>query len=272
MRTTGTNFKTALRQIENEVPRSRFTPELLKQAKKVGSQLPILASTGHDENEEISNLRCRCLIAEVFDYYGETRSVQQVVQAGAALYNELPRSVQEQASGKRSLFREKVRLILYYAQSIYRDGQYTAARDLILDCQSLLTDDLFDQREPVCYELLGQSYYYLGRVYRHLNQLADAEDAFGKSIEHYYLLTETRKALYSQSKGRNRDKKVLDSFIYSAHRIAKSQALGLGWINHTRGYYRRALLHNIYPARVLFTFAADKLNVARLNLLLSLAK
>ena len=73
--------------------------------------------------------------------------------------------------------------------------------------------------------------------------------------------------MYSQSKGRNTDKKVLDSFIFSAHRIAKSQALGLGWINHTRGYYRRALLHNIYPARALFTFADDKLNVARLNLL-----
>ena len=127
MRTTATNFKTELRQIENEVARSRFTPELRERAKEVGSQLPILPSTRWDENEEISNLRCRCLIAEILDYYGETRSLKQMVQGGAALHNDLPTSVTEQASGKRSLFREKVRLILYYAQSIYRDGQYSAA-------------------------------------------------------------------------------------------------------------------------------------------------
>jgi len=206
------------------------------------------------------------MLADVYDYWGQFEEARNIVgREGRALYEELQRVVGPKSLEDRKLLAEKVRFVLTYAQALYRQYQYNDAKTIILQCQKFVNEKIRDSNELPCFGTLALANYNLGRSCRNLNQLDEAQTAFERSIDLYW-----QRAQYKQSRfemdGRN-DKKLRGALDFTNYKVAKSLALGLGWINYTKGYYHVALEQNIRPARVMLAFTKDNLNKARLDLL-----
>jgi tetratricopeptide (TPR) repeat protein len=210
--------------------------------------------------------KARGMLADAYDYWGKFEEAREIVGAdGRVFYDQLETVMQPRLLEERKLLLEKVRFVLAYAQTLYRQYQYEDAKTIILKCQKFLNEKLRDEIELPCFGTQALANYILGRICRHLNQLDDAQAAFAQSIALYWQRAQYKQSIFEKDR-KNKDR-LREAIDFSNYKVAKCMALGLGWINYTRGYYRAALEQNIRPARVMLALTGDNLNKARLDLL-----
>jgi tetratricopeptide (TPR) repeat protein len=210
--------------------------------------------------------KARGMLADVYDYWGQFEEARCIVGAeGRVFYDQLETMTRPSPLEDRKLLLEKVRFVIAYAQTLYRQYQYHDAKTIILKCQKFLTERLRDEKDLPCFGTQALANYILGRLCRHLNQLDEAQAAFARSIALYWQRAQYKQSIYEMDE--KDEGKLREAIDFSNYKVAKCMALGLGWINYTRGFYRVALEQNIRPARVMLAHTGDNLNKARLDLL-----
>jgi tetratricopeptide (TPR) repeat protein len=215
-------------------------------------------------SDELHYLKAKAFISEVYDYFGDTGESRQVVQEGAKLYNDLPETADSYLSpNQRQILREKIRVCLSWANAeFYRTDQFQKAEAHVRRIRRLVDEGLSDDEYFPCFGTKGQINYYLGRIYRQLGRLDEAEMSFNEAIEFYYSRAEQKKKEFKVG-----TEKADLEVRFSNHRIAICLGLGVGWVNYTRGHLTKAL-SSILTARMLLLTTNDEFNKASLDLLL----
>jgi tetratricopeptide (TPR) repeat protein len=220
------------------------------------------------ERDMIRFLKAKAFIGEVYDCFGCIDEAKQVVQEGGDIFRRLPDAIESTTPlEERQLLREQIRFCLSWANAeYYRTRQYDMAQDVVSRIHRLVLHGLMSHNFP-CYGTAGQIGYYLGKIYRQLGRLDDAEENFAKAIEYYHSRAEQKKKQFKDDPRRARLE-----MDFALHRSAICLGLGIGWVNHTRAHLSRAFYNNIIPARILLLNTNDKLNQASLDLILGAIK
>lgn len=220
------------------------------------------------DRDVIQYLKAKAFICEVYDNFGCIDESKRVVQEGEEIFKRLPDAVESETPlEERQLLREQTRFCLSWANAeYYRTCRYDKAQDVVSKIHRLVLQGLINDKYP-CYGTAGQISYYLGKIYRQLGRLDDAEENFAKAIEYYHRRAEQKKRQYAGDPRRARIE-----VDFALHRSAICLGLGIGWVNYTRGHLSTALHNNIIPARIVFFNTNDELNQASLNVILGAIK
>jgi tetratricopeptide (TPR) repeat protein len=216
----------------------------------------------------IQYLKAKAFFYEVYDCFGCIDESKQLVQEGGEIFKRLP-DVVESATPleERELLREQIRFCLSWANAeYYRTHQYDKAQEVVSRIHRLVLHGLMNDTFP-CFGTVGQISYYLGRIYRQMGRLDDAEENFAKAIEYYHRRAEQKKRQFAGD-----PRRIRLEVDFALHRSAICLGLGIGWVNYTRGHLSTALHNNIIPARIVFLNTNDELNQASLNVILGAIK
>jgi tetratricopeptide (TPR) repeat protein len=240
---------------------------LLGRVKELHKIVDADAATLRDR-DVIQYLKAKAFICEVYDCFGCIDESKQVVQEGGEIFKRLPDAVESATPlEERLLLREQIRVCLSWANAeYYRTRQYDKAHDVVSRIHRLVLQGLLNDKFP-CYGTAGQISYYLGKIYRQLGRLDDAEENFAKAIEYYHRRAEQKKRQFADDPRRARIE-----VDFALHRSAICLGLGIGWVNYTRAHLSRALHNNIIPARIVLLNTNDELNQGWLNLILGAIK
>jgi tetratricopeptide (TPR) repeat protein len=215
-------------------------------------------------SDELYYLKLISISAEVYDYFGCFEDAQRIVSAdGSKILYEFPHWAPAPSDTERILRRQQVWVVLHYAQTKYRIHSYNEAEEIVHKCMNVIFDKVRDEKHGFdCFGTLARVNYLLGRIYR--QRVGDYEKAkrfFTASIEYSYQALEKRTKGLEGDSDRYKQEQAL-----AAYRIAKSLALGLGWIYYTQGFLRQAL-PVILTARALLLPTQDRLHKAYVELL-----
>ncbi|HYX71379.1 MAG TPA: hypothetical protein VE732_01300 [Nitrososphaera sp.] len=219
---------------------------------------------------EIRYLKSRCMAAEIFDQFGLIDEAGEACKEGAEILKQFVLTSNtpcKAPENEKPLLREKIRLCIDYAQMhYYRKHKYAAAKKIVLTCRDLVENKLQDEKKFHCFGTLGQIYYLAAKIHRQQYDYAKAEEYFSLAIENYHRRAELKIRDY---------KKSLETYPYliqqetalSSLKSGIALALGIGWLNYSRGHLHQALYNNINPARILLLQAHDELSEAYINLI-----
>jgi tetratricopeptide (TPR) repeat protein len=208
---------------------------------------------------DTGSLKALCLVAEVFDYLGDSRA-REVVRQAPVLLGEVPRV---RSSKALELRREQVRYLADFARiAYYREARYLEARQLLQACRDEALRLAEANPEFQCLGTRAQISYYLGCAHRQLREYSEAETCYGEAIQSYRL-----KAEVVATSGILSFERIDRERRFARYRSALCLGLGFGWVNYTRGLLASALNENIGPAQVLLLDTSDRTNQAYLSLL-----
>ncbi len=213
--------------------------------------------------DKFNYLKSKCLVAEAFDYLGDTEAAKRAVEEGGSESFEQLQRIDKFDDDDKRILRERVRLCLNYAHIVfYRGSDYDNAKNVILWCRDFVMDRLRDETDFPCFGTLAKAEYFLGRIYMRQNEHEQAETCFERAIHYYDKRAERMKAECKD------EKKLQEELAFSEHKTGLCLGLGLGWNNFLQGRLKIALRNNVTPARVLLRRTEDALNCAYLDLLL----
>jgi tetratricopeptide (TPR) repeat protein len=190
---------------------------------------------------ELLSIKAPVLLAEVWDYYGRFDLAVKHTNAGRAVLSELPDAAA--AGVERELRQSKIRLAVAHGRSLYRQGEFDAAVELLQHCREYVERYLAHPPHP-SNGTLGEIAYILGRIYRQLGRFESARLEFIEAISQYQMRAISRPAAAQ----------------FSAHKMATIAALGLAWCAYSTGSLRTALYGHLASARLLLKSTGDILN------------
>lgn len=263
------SFYKKLEYIKSQLKAGRFDSSLIQHADILRKMVESLKDTLRAQ-DEISYLKSKSIMSEVYYYFGELGKAREAVTEGEKIFDQLKAKSISLQGGAPRLIREQIRLSLAYIQAnLYREHNYIECKKRILFCRDLTLR--LKRPDFPCWGTQAQIMHALGRVHRQVNEFNLAEECFAESINFYYERAEQKRKLYE--KGDQRDHQQLQAEIsFSNYRSAIALGLGLGWVNFTKGLLTMALHHNIIPARALLAHTGDELNKAYLAILFGAIK
>jgi hypothetical protein len=236
-------------EVSNRLRQANYKGEWKEQAIPKLEQFArtLKARTSLACEDEIYYLRSLCLQAEIHDYYGDYDLARLALQeSGQALEKKLnddELGVPSQTLVfSKSLLRQQLWALIFYAHSLYRDGRYKDALTLLeykirgqLD-RHLPLNTKSNADEP-SYGLRARLAYSLGQVKRQMADIRGVRDEFMSAIEF------TRKRLLAKIEIYRGDEFAsvrLREKRYSSYFIAKAFAFGLSWASYNSGQLDRA--------------------------------
>ena len=223
-----------------------------------------------DTIDELRYLQIKCLLAEAYDYFGELKSSDDLLSEGSRIFEQL-KDLKDIGPGNRIIIREQIRFCLNHAHAfLYREYKFREAKERVLWCRDFVNEKLRDEKTFPCFGTLAQAEFYLGRIYRRLNRFDEAEKCFGQALEYYFRRAKRKEADYKDDE--SKQEKLQEELTLSKYRSAICLGIGIGWVSFARGHLKKAIYHNILPARVWLLGTEDKLHTAYLDLLFGSAK
>lgn len=250
--------------IKSQLKEGRFDKTLIIQVNSLRDMVNTYGAAISD-NDEIAYLKSKCIMSEVYYYFGKIDEARRAVAEGGKIFEQLKDQSTSRPEGDRRLTRERIRFSLAHTQAyFYRDNQYKECKERITVCRDLIGK--LKSADFPCWGSQAQIAHALARTLRQLNQFDLSEKAFVECIDYYYERAELKRRLYEEDN--QRDPKTLQAEVsFSTYRSAIALGLGLGWVNFTKGQLTLALHHNIIPARTLLAHTPDTLNKAYLGIL-----
>lgn len=221
------------------------------------------------ERDEVSYLKVKSMLAEAYDYFGVINSSDELRAEGAKVFDQL-KVVDVVHPNDRQINRERIRFCLNHANAFfYREYKFDLAKERVLWCRDFITERLREEQCFPCHGTLAQAEFYLGNIYRRLNQYSQAEECFVRAIGFYYERAKRKKDEYGTDP--SKFEILQEDLAFSRYKLAICLGIGMGWVSFTKGNLREAIHHNILPARVLLMGTEDRLHTAYLDLLFNAA-
>src|SRR5205807_5432060 len=155
--------------------------------------------------------------------YGQFTASGEISTIGKDLLAKLP---SRPCVPSDKITQAKVRLVVAYARSLYRQSHYSEAESLLHDCRNYVTKYIKSSTFPNL-GTLGEIAYTLGRVHRQQQRYDAALQEFNTAIQ-----------LYDERAVKKHEAKA-ESFrldeAFSIHKVATIISLGRSWCNYTRG-------------------------------------
>jgi hypothetical protein len=264
-------FKDQIDYIKSEMKKGKFNDSLRIKVDKA-REMVARYSDQLKKSDEINYLKIKCLISEVYDYFGDIKKAEEEIKKqGEETFAQLENCPQSIDKKDRKLFRERIRLSLIYSQALfYRRHKYDEFKEKIEVCQKV-AKKIINKTDFPCWGTQAQLMYYYARAYRQSNEFDRAEECFAESINFHFNRIEQKREEYEKGPRLNSEP-YLNEISFSRYRSAISLGLGLGWVNFTKGHLASALHNNIIPARVLLADTDDQINKAYLDILLGSIK
>jgi tetratricopeptide (TPR) repeat protein len=235
--------------------------ETLRKDKETAAK--IAGESERDLGHRLDYLRACVWTAEVFAYFGENDRLQALVrEEGPVIYGSLL-TASKLPLKQRPVARQKVWLAYYYGFWLYRQHKYNEALRVIQACEASL-DIIQDEKVFPCYFTRARLLYCRGQVYRQLSELDSAQRCYECAIQLLYKRLEREKEIRSHDK-RGQQRAVQEE-IRANYEIAKCLALGIGWIQYTRGFLREART-NVLAALAILSPIPDVIHKAYATLL-----
>lgn len=209
-----------------------------------------------------------CWAAEALEYFGKISEARDVIEEdGRKLYGsllDLPRPDPNALPDLRPWIRQRVWLILHYCYCcFYQTHQYHKALSIITSCEELIRTKLEDERDFPCYYTWARLWSWRGAIFRQLGQLDEAQRCYAMAVEFCY------KRLNQEKETSDPDpQRIADEETRANYEVAKTLALGLGWIQLIRGQLQEARM-NVTAALVMLSPIQDVLRRAYAQLLLA---
>lgn len=179
-------------------------------------------------DDELRYLQARCVVTEIFDYFGDYGRARRAIEADGDKVRELLlRIPASTAPLELRLWKRRIWVLISYAHAVYRTGDYEACLKLLRECQGAL--EILDGPEPRSFGTRARLQYSLGQVYRQLNDLESAEAAFLQAMKD----ADDRLRLHIEDDPTAANAEAESKLANWA--IAKCVTFGLGWIRYTRG-------------------------------------
>jgi tetratricopeptide (TPR) repeat protein len=253
------DFKARLEQIEQEYRREHFTPELKTATKNLYEFL----CANEDRETTAEYWKGHTLVYELNDmlHLDKSESInKRAKKVGQRIRYDL-REIDEEWDTRgevgleeRRLLQEKVLYCACRANELKRAGDIDKAKELF---EWLLKFTSTKLQKPVVLPCLGiqaNLTYQLGSVYRKLELHDEAEDMYSRTLEYLRLRAADR------GEGDPGERAV------SVRQQAMAVGIGLGWVNLTRGFLKRAE-NALLTARSLLANSQDPLIPAYIELL-----
>lgn len=252
-----------LGKLRRDIRYAQYRADLLERATTLRKALP----QSPDPNSVLW-LKALCAIAEVYDYYGMyEQSNNLLTRAGLTLSSELAHWDVPETEIERASRKQKIWLLIDYAQVLYRDHRHAFAIAILNDCQNKI-ERFLRQGEHHYNSTLARIYFIRGQCQRQEANFGIAEESFTQAIEFSYKAVLARKQA-AQRSGRHwerRQERYREEQALATHRLAMILATGLGWMAYTQGAISRAQGY-VRSARVLIEPSEDWVHKAYIELL-----
>lgn len=212
---------------------------------------------------EADHLMSRSMLAEVYDYFGDSRASCDSVKEGPKILSQLPTNIESGAHLEdRKIIRERIRYCLDYAQAAYyRTHQYAQAKQVVEKCRKLVFAGLRIENKFPCNGTLGKIMYYLGRIERQTNNFDAAIQCFDQAIRYFCARAEQKRNAASL-----RTTQIKEEIDNANYKTAICVGLGIGWVDYNRGLLASAATM-VSTAKVMLVATEDEINKAYLDLL-----
>ncbi|HEV7894139.1 MAG TPA: hypothetical protein VGP08_26225 [Pyrinomonadaceae bacterium] len=200
--------------------------------------------------QKIEFWRAGTLVYELADSLNVSTEIKEwVADEGRKLYergyknwetNGKPRPPESREAA--ALRREHVLFITCYGNEQKRKGAIDEALEVFETLYRFISEVLVSDNMP-CNATQAILSYHLGSIRRLREEHQEAEEMYLRALDFYYKRSMTRPG-------------DLDEFFFITRRVAMCVGLGLGWINLTRSYLRRAG-HALATARALLAQIPD---------------
>lgn len=211
--------------------------------------------------DELGLLRLRCLIAEVYDYFGNYPKARAVIsEIGPASVDELRHVRTPLSASGYALLKQRVWAVLHWGYVRYRAHDYDEARDLFELSKRILEEHVTTRWEP-CLFTWSRVWYALGLVDRQSYNYEKAKHAFVKSIDYAWRDLERRRRTFKKN-----SPKYIDAGTLTNYCVAKSLGLGLAWIYYTE-FSPDIARPLIIAAKSLLTSTRDRVITAYINVI-----
>ena len=172
-----------------------------------------------------------CIASEVADYFGEYGRARHVLRPFVGgCYKALEdvhsgRRARPRDRQERGLLKQQLWAILHWGFVRYREGNFDEALGKFRFCREVLQKHLIDYSNP-CFGTAARISYAIGLVHRQCYRYDEAKVEFTQCITQSWQHLENLEG----TPGRSTDLKPITAF-----HVAKSLALGLGWILSNEG-------------------------------------
>ncbi len=222
------NFELRVWQIRRAFKRAEFTDEL----RKAGSNLYRFVLK-FNKREKPEYFKACMLVYEIHDNLHIHPGINEwAAKDGKRVFDYLKRKLGGRRSGEaaekqdRKLLREQILWCLCYANELKREGDTKGALEVFKTLDHFVKVNVKTKAMPG-YATRALIAYYLASIYRRVEDHARAEMLYMRAIGFYFKRSRSRQG-------------ELEEFIFSTRRVAMCIGLGIGWVNLTRGYLRRA--------------------------------
>ena len=239
----------------------RFRLGLFDQSLFAAAEAALQATENVPIGHDYVTLKCRCVVAEIFEVQGRRERAVAAVKEGEAVAALLDAPFDQRHRDSLQLMRERARFVADFARiHLYRRGKFHDAKDRLEVCARFLEEKV---RRPTfrCHGTMGLIKYYTGCAERQLGRLEEADVRYVEAIGEYRARGE--RALHEDVS----PERLQEELAMARHNTAVILGLGLGWTNSQRGLLTKALTNNIMPAEILLMGAQDQTHKAYLALI-----
>jgi tetratricopeptide (TPR) repeat protein len=162
--------------------------------------------------------------------------VYSVLKALANKWDRLPQlMLPNQELSFRKLIREQVLFCLYVGEELTRRGKMYEAGEMF-DWLIKFTEEKVKTPRLQCFGTRAALSYGRARIFRIQQNYKMAQEYYTQAINLYFERAKSRGIDDKKNRGLDDN----DDVLFTTRRIAMCIGLGFGWVNLTRGYFRRA--------------------------------